>query len=516
MKDPGRRCLLLLLLVLFPAFFSVEAAPKSRPRPAAGRTVTLSEAGVKLRMIPNAEIRMLSPPQIAAVRKSDGASFYTAQELWSHAQILAVWEGKDVTVRLAEVKFPPLAEPDKFVPGSEISKWEQYDRVPGSDELRRWTESFSGEKVAEITKLSGSGDLLWCNLQTGKPESRIYFGYAKNNGSLRMLFLFFLWKEPAGPRGREEIRTADNCALSVRMIPRSAENGAAPSAPVPDGSYALRLAQAKKSIAGMRGWYIRETPNYIFVSNQRSRNDMQRLQNELESAREIFRRYFPPDDERSCVGVVKLFGHREEYLRYAGEGQEWTGGSWNTGTQELLVSPLDPGYDSKTSEKFMRRVTLHEGFHQYIYYVSHEINPDLWFNEGCAQFFELTDLRHGDVGTFDKATEARLMAAVDRADDDLARFLSLTVEQFYEENEREQNYALSYALMYYLLRGAPANGDKTFAALPRRYIEALRKTQDLAQARDMALEGIDTRELADRLKRFWRDRKKLRKARRKK
>lgn len=424
MKVPRRCSLLFLLLVLFSAFLPAEAAQKSRPRPAAGRTVTLSEAGVKLRMVPNAEIRMLSPPQVAAVRKSGGASFYTAQDLWTHAQILAVWEGKDVMVHLAEVKFPPLAEPDALIPGSEMSKWRQYDRIPGENELRRWTESFSGEKVAGITKMSGSGELLWSSLQTGKPESRIYFGYGKNGGSLRMLFLLFRWKDPASPPSREDSRLADNCVLSVRIIPRSAENASRPSDPAPDGSYALRLAQAKKSIAGMRGWYIRETPNYIFVSNQRSKNDIQRIQGELEAAREIFRRYFPPDDERSCVGVVKLFGHREEYLRYAGEGQEWTGGSWNTGTRELLVSPLDPSFDSKTSEKFMRRVTLHEGFHQYIFYVSHEINPDLWFNEGCAQFFALTDLRHGDVGAFDKATEARLMAAVDRADDDLARFLS--------------------------------------------------------------------------------------------
>ena len=69
--------------------------------------------------------------------------------------------------------------------------------------------------------------------------------------------------------------------------------------------------------------------------------------------------------------------------------------------------------------------------------------------------------------------------------------------------------------MYYLLRGAPANGDTTFAALPGRYLEALRKTRDLRRAHAVALAGIDTRALAARLKGFWRDKNQLRKARQK-
>ena len=510
----------LLALLSAIAVLPADAAPKNRARAAAGRTVTIPECGVRLRMVPDAEPRMLPPLQIRATLKSDGTPLYRAQDLWIHSQLLALWTGEEVTAMLAAVKFPPLAKPDSLARNGDVSTWRPYPRIPDDDELCRWVARFSGERVTEIVKLNGYGDFSWRRLRTGNRGSCLYFGSGRNNGVNQMFFLLLRWHGNAAARERDRNRLADACALSLRMVPRpisAAPGGGSPARPAAANAsiYAERLAQAQKSIAGMRGWYIRETPNYIFISNQRSRNDIRRLQSDLEAAREIFRSYFPPVEERACVGVVKLFGRREEYLRYVGAELQWTGGLWNSGTRELLVSPLDPRFDEKTIEKHMREVTLHEGFHQYIFYAANEIGPALWFNEGCAQFFERSAPRRGEVGSLDKATESRLAAAANAAENDLERFLLLDHAGFYADHEREQNYALAYALMYYLLRGAPANGDTTFAALPGRYLEALRKTRDLRRAHAVALAGIDTRALAARLKGFWRDKNQLRKARQK-
>ena len=525
MSTHGRRYLSLVLVMffLFAASFLSEAA-RNRPRPAAGRTVTLPDAGIKIRMIPNVELQMLPPLGSDGIRKSDGKPAYRARNLWRHSQLLAFWNGREASATLASVKFPPVAQPENFVMSDETSKWKPYDWIPEDDELRQWAELFTNEKVTEITKLAGMGEFSWRKCQTGKPGLCLYFGQGKNRSTApQMLFLMFWRQGSADPKSREWDRLTDNCALSVQAIPRSA-GGAASSSPsspssnsasVQDPYYAERLAQAKKSIEGMRGWYIRETPNYIFVSNQRSRNDSKRLQSNLETARAIFRRCFPPENDRSCVGVVKLFNHREEFLRYS-RAEEWMGGFWSSRTRELVISPLNPEFDDNKNDEWMRQVTLHEGFHQYIFYASNEIDPALWFNEGCAEFFEYSDPRRGEVGLLDKDIEALLVAAVDNADDDLARFLSLDYEQFYAEKEREQNYMLAHALMYYLLRGAPANGENAFAAIPRRYIDALRKTKDLSRAQAIAFEGIDTRKLASKLKHFWHDKKQLRKARQKK
>ena len=521
MRKNGSRCrLLFVMFALFSAFLSVEAAQKSKPRPAAGRTVTLPDAGIKIRMVPDSELQMLPPLQGDGALKSDGTLVYRAHNLWRHSQLLAFWKGKEVSASLASVNFPPVTEPDAFVLADESSKWKPYDRIPDEEELRQWAELFTGEKITEMTKLAGMGDFSWRKCQTPKPEHCIYFGQNKSRSSApQMLCLLFQRQEAAAPKSREWDRLTDSCALSVRVIPRAAGGAVSVSNPSPDTApssyYAERLTQAKKSIAGMHGWYIRETPNYIFVSNQTSRNDIKRLQSNLEAARDIFRRYFPPEKDRSCVGVVKLFNLREEFLRYPG-AEEWQGGFWSPASRELVISPLDPEIDDKTNDIFMRQTTLHEGFHQYIFYASNEIDPALWFNEGCAQFFQFSDPRRGEVGLLDKDTEARLVVAVDHADSDLARFLSLDHEQFYRENERNQNYALAHALMYYLLRGAPANGDKDFAAIPQRYVAALRNARDLDKAREIALDGIDTRKLATRLKNFWHDKKQIRNARRKK
>ena len=323
-----------------------------------------------------------------------------------------------------------------------------------------------------------------------------------------MYMLRIGWEKAGVGSDAEWIRLAERCAASVCLIPVRHAAGEKP------GTYAERLAQAQKSISGMRGWYIRETPNYIFATNQRNRSDMRRLQNDLELARELFKRYFPPAAERCGVGVVKLFAERGEYLRYVGQNLQWTAGIWNSGVRELIVSPLGGKADDRIAEKHLREVALHEGFHQYIFYAANEIDPALWFNEGCAQFFETSQLRQGEAGVLDKNTESKLAGAAQAAGTDLKRFVSLDHKGFYSDGEREHNYALAHALCYYLLRGAPAMGESRFAAIPRRYIEALRRSRNLDAARSEAFKGIDTRELAAKLKAFWRDRQQIQRAKR--
>ena len=495
---------------------AVSAAPKNRPRNA-GRNVTIPEAGVKLRMVPGVEMRMLPPLLVRATRKSDGAPCYLAKELWLHEQLQAHWEGEGVDVLLAAVKFAPPVKPKDYLRSVESAKWRAYGEVPDDAELRRWAAAFFGDRVGNIVKVDDAGNgVAWRRLQTADRGVALFVGHGRPLGRLRILMLRVAWR---GATSRD--RAAESCARSVQLIPVSArgEGSSAASSSGTSGSsstpdiYAERREQAKKSIAGMRGWYIRETPNYIFVSNQRSHADIRRLQGDLEAAREIFRRYFPAENDRACVGVVKLFARREEYLAYVGPELKWTGGLWNSGTRELLVSPLDPRLDDKIIEKRLREVTLHEGFHQYIFYASREVGPALWFNEGCAQFFENSRPRQGEVGNLDRETQQRLTRAAQAAEPDLKRFLSLDHAGFYAEKEREQNYALAHALMYYLLRGAPANGEKAYAAIPRRYIAELRRTRNLEQAQGAAFEGIDTRELSAKLKRFWSDSRQLRRSR---
>ena len=304
-----------------------------------------------------------------------------------------------------------------------------------------------------------------------------------------------------------------NRALAARALP--VERREKPSfGGARFGSYAARLAGAKKSIEGLSGWYIVETPHYIFVTNQANRKVIRQLQGDLEAARKGFQLYFPARDDAAAVGVVKVFAKRQEYLQHLPPGREWSAGLWSSATQELLVSP--PGFktDKKTAAKQIREVTLHEAFHQYIFDASGESHAAPWFNEGSAEFFERSLPQQGDFGILDAETERQLAQTVARAPGDLKDFLLLDQAGYYAGNRRLFHYRLGHALMYYLLRGAPALGEKEAADLPARYLEALRATRNGRRATERILIGLDTGKLAAQLKNFWSSRSALQRARR--
>ncbi len=487
----------------------VAAAPKIRV-PGVSKEFSIPAGGVKLRVPACTESQPLPAPAIHASRPADGAAIYKPEVFWRHAQLLGVWSGFGTFVLLAEMKYPPPASGSAPETAEAFrEQWQAYPRPPDEKEAARWSQLFFKEKIIRTTQVNRTGDVYWRRLETENRKLALFVGHGEIGGQRRTIALSINWINFPGNDDGKWHRLAERCALSLKLtpLPKSKLSGTA-------GSYAERLAQAEKSISGLRGWYVRKTTNYIFISNQRNRSEMRRLQNDLELARKIFHRYFPIPPGQSGVGVVKLFAERDEYLRYVGPAMAWTGGVWNPSVRELLVSPLGTDVDDKMEEKFLREVALHEGFHQYIFYASRETNPALWINEGCAQFFENSSPRRGEIGTLDDATEKKLSRAAAAAEDDLRRFISLDHAGFYAEKEREHNYALAHALLYYLLRGAPALGEKEFAALPRRYIEALRETRNPKTAQERTFADIDTRELAAKLKAFWSDRRQLRKAER--
>lgn len=478
------------------------AAPRHKTR-GAGKEFSLPDAGIRIRVPAGVASQLLPSLKIYATKRSDGTALYLPEDIWRHFQTLAVWSGQGAAVELARMEFPPPDGRDKFLSIADARrKWDAYSSPPGDAEVMRWAKRFFGADADTLTELRSSGDFRWKRLECRGGSQSVLFGYGENAGETYMYMFRLHWR---GGNEKEWRRLAERCAVAAKKIPLRKSEAARP------GTYAERLEQAKKSISGLRGWYIRETPNYIFISNQRSRGDMRRLQTDLELAREIFASYFPGRGDRCTVGVVKLFAERGEYLKYVGSELKWTAGVWMPAIRELAVSPLGVKMDDKTVERYMRNVALHEGFHQYIFYACGEVNPALWINEGCAQFFETSLPRQGEVGLLDKQTELKLARAA-AAGHDLARFVRLDHQGFYAEGERDLNYALAHALCYYLLRGAPALGETKYAAIPMRYMYELRRTRNPDKAREHAFSGIDLNELENKHKAFWRSKSQLQKA----
>lgn len=497
--------LMLLAVAALLQMPTLTAAPRRRMHEL-GKEQSIPSVGLRIRIPSGARRQMLPPLKVRATKKSDGSAMYGTMDLWKQSQAVAVWSGGGIAVELARVKHPPFAGRDGLTSVAWAKKfWRNYTEPPDEAEILRWGKAFFDIDADRMVGIETRGDFTWRHLEPPKHGAAVFFGSGENSGETYMFMIRIRWSGIGGG-DRDWRRLAERCATSAKMIPVQKVDDSG------SGVYAERLAQAQKSVAGMHGWYIRETPNYIFVSDQRSRSDMRRLQNDLELARDIFSRYFPPSRDRQCVGVVKLFAERSEYLRYVGKKLNWTAGVWRPAERELVVSPLGVQVNDRTARRYMREVALHEGFHQYIFYAAGEVDPQLWFNEGCAQFFENCSPRDGMIAAPERRNAAKLAEAAAECRD-LKTFLRLNHAEFYAANNRTRNYALSYALCYYLLRGAPALGEEKFAAIPSRYIEELRRTRDPNRALGSAFAGVDIEELSAKLKKFWSDREQQRRAR---
>ena len=478
------------------SMLTLTAAPRRRVR-TLGKELSLHSVGLRIRVPAGVGRQMIPPLQVRATKKSDGTEMYRALDLWVYSQAVAVWSGGGASVELVRMRYPPPDERNALMSAAGAEKsWKAYPETPGEAEILRWCEKFFGVEASRMIEIERQGEFKWKRLEPTGRDSAIFFGSGENDGEPYMFLIRIGWRRAPDGSEKDWRKLAERCVASAKTIPvRKIERFG-------DGIYAERLAQARKSIAGVRNWYIRETPNYIFVTNQRSRADMRRLQSDLELARGVFGVYFPLPPGCSCVGVVKLFADRGEYLHYVGRHMNWTAGVWRPAERELVVSPLGVNVNDRVAERYMRKVAMHEGFHQYIFYVAGEVNPALWINEGCAQVFENFSPRSGEIAAPDRRSAAKLAEAV-AACRDLEKFIRLDHAGFYAERDRARNYALANALCYYLLRGAPSLGEKNFAAIPALYIGELRRTRDLNKARELAFAGVDFDELYAKLKAFW-------------
>ena len=282
------------------------------------------------------------------------------------------------------------------------------------------------------------------------------------------------------------------------------------------GSETMQASRERviRNIRNLSGWWYLESPNYIFVSNQTDRRGMERLRREIERARNCFMSWFPPQVRINEVSVVRIFNDRDEYTRYVGGEMEWTGGVWQPARRELVISPLSWDASEERQREAIAKIAFHEGFHQYLHYASGELHFPLWFNEGCAEFFEGIEFRGATslVGLPDplKRRLARLFAFKKKYD--LDELIRMNREQFYNRETRDRNYLLANALVYYLLKGAPANGQKEYAGIMSRYYLTFSKTRNPETAQKAAFGTVDLKRLSADLTAFWNDERQIRRS----
>ena len=260
---------------------------------------------------------------------------------------------------------------------------------------------------------------------------------------------------------------------------------------------------ARKSIANMKDWWFAETPEYIFLSNIRSatgRSLVKELQTTMPALRSTFAKFIPPFETASEVSVVRICETEEAYKQYVGKSMEWSIGVWNPSRRELVI--LSQGKDKEKTLDIIK----HEGFHQYLFYACSMIENATWFNEGHACFFETAQVDgKGRIEIPENERVRHLLENLDTAAKNIPKVIRLSHSDFYgkTEEQRSLNYTTSWALVYFLRKGAPSERLTAYASILDTYLKTLAATKDSDAATAAAFEGVSMARLQEDFTTFW-------------
>jgi len=471
-----------------------------------GPPVSLPPVGLRFRAFRNMKPMPLPMPAIRASR-SDGVKLMDNLEYWNFRQTAGIWSNGAAMIRVGTATLAPL-EKRELRPEAELASSVKPlgNGLPETDE-KLWMEEFSGAKVLSVKPCSES--LYGCSakefeLEDDPSAHRVAYLVTSRIDPTRVIALLFAI-DKASHSERSDVTIRQVLSSFQFVTPKRAEvtlEERLRKKGTPE--YEASRERVIRSIGNFRDWWYVETDNYLFVSNESDRRAMARLRNELEKAREVFANYYPLKKPLDSVSVVRIFATRDQYKEYVGEDMQWSGGLWAPARRELVISPLDPGARDSVREMIMRQVAFHEGFHQYLYFATGEARADMWFNEGSAQFFEGIEFQSGKgVVGLPQYIERSLTALFERDKvHDVGALIGMDRETFYGAN-RDVNYPLSQALLYYLWKGAKLDGKPEYAEIPVRYYDTLVETRDPAAADAAAWKGVDIARLSKDLSRFW-------------
>lgn len=500
-----RRGIVVLVAAVAIAFqAAVAASPMSL-----GGTISLPSVGLRFRGFRDMKPLPLPMPAIRAERNSDGAKLILNREYWLFRQTAGLWYNDGSAIQVGVVLFPPLSGPELKTESELAAELKTPEQPLSAEQLKAWVGDFTQSGVKEVKPFPQA--LFGCQatvfeLEATSEEERVAYLLSPNNDATRQVVFFFrIAREQAGDRADRVVRQALG---SVQFLKPRKETVPLAESRRKKGSPEFEASRARviQSIRNLDDWWYVDTENYIFVSNQTDRRAMSRLRLELENAREVFESYFPLRKPLQSVSVVRIFNKREQYLEYVGGDMEWSGGLWSPARRELVISPLDRRVRDSVQKMIMRQVAFHEGFHQYLFFATGEAQADMWYNEGTAQFFEGIEFRTGEGVVLLPQQSERALVELFEKDKvyDIGALVKMDREAFYGEN-RNVNYLLAQALIYYLWKGAPVAGKPEYAKIPLRYYDKLVETRDPAAANAAAWEGIDLPLLSKDLSRFWND-----------
>ncbi len=520
-------------------------APRAAPPLVFNRTVDVPSAGVRLALFSNpTETPLPSPKVFTYETRGPGPvqreERYQPEELWRLRQTLGRWTDAQqnvlilatVTHRKPEGFRQPHAVREEI--DAALAK-AAFTEPPAAAALADWVAAYTGGPVSASTPVQPCPmrfkQLL--RLDLAGSSGRLAYAWQFNPGTMGQTGApadwFVVVFQPAGDgaeaaRRALETRFLGQVAFVPALLTRTAvqPGGGGPRAvtgrsepkPGAGGTTATRSAeyqadraQALDSIRNHKEWWYAETQNYILLSNYKRgvATLVDQIRENMELLRPYFQKCVPMSGPEQGASVIRVFATETEYLNYVGKDHAWSGGLWDPQRRELLVRPVEGGSGREPRDRLLATL-YHEGFHQYLFIALNRRDAPAWFNEGHACLFEGAKISNGRLEIPEKQEYEEIVEKLVAQKSPL-RFEAvarMSYKQFYEGTDelRRENYALAWALVYYLQKWAAPN-RVPHAGLLERCLAAAGRTRDVQHMNTAALEGVDWKQLEADFVKFW-------------
>jgi hypothetical protein len=275
-------------------------------------------------------------------------------------------------------------------------------------------------------------------------------------------------------------------------------------------AHSRRLATA--TITGMKSWWYSDTENYIFLSNlgDNSKPLINKMQSDIERYRKAYATLIPPRKPINDVSIVRAFASEKEYKNYVGPDCEHFGGVWMARRKEMILCPVER-MKPHDLYRYMLHLMYHEAFHQYIHYALDHVDTSAWFNEGHAELFESSRTVNGKIEAVENPHHVELvLKALAGKNDPIQPLLRMSYSNFsIDKNQKttHRNYAMAWALVYYLRKGAPLEQPANNAGILDRYTDNLWDTKDPLKATERAFSHVNQYNFRKDFTAFWKSKK---------
>lgn len=495
-----------------------------------GEEQDMPAAGIKIKLLsgPTPLPKVAIDKFSVDINPGEQKDFYEKEKIWLDRQWLGRWVCDYGTIYAYELKYAypekiPGEIKDKYVQAEDFDKWHS-DNPPkwNLEQLKKWTENLTGCEVTSDYKLFKKipgAKVYTCNLEdkSKKHYKKIFVVDIKSPPPRRkIVFLYDLL--PPGSKSKQERAELilDRSISSARFYePKNDENKIFRAdlqviqrqKDKVSPEFAARREQVIKNIMNLGGWSYIETDNYLIATNLKKTGLVGQIKEDIERCRKVFTHFYPLKKTLDAVSVIKVFRKRDEYKNYVSKDMEKSSGVWMPLKQELAVSSPEDLTGKDRYENILSTL-YHEGFHQFIFFACNRKETAPWFNEGSAAFFEGIDFK-GSSNRFKIETTPRYeqVKYLNRSGNfDIKKLLDMDYKEYYQNPAR--NYTMGWALMYFLLKGAPLTSKKDkneYNKIPVKYYEAILKYGDSAKANEEAWKDVDMVKFTEAFRDFWSD-----------